>query len=197
LLDDPEVRVLVFGLAHLGPASPSIGSGAPCLRAVVLHLADTTDLEQYRSWLSDDAPNTAMTVDEVRATIGDGAISDLAAFVSGSPSAVAWQLAAVLPDLVDAVSPGGRVIDADRLAQELADASAYDDLSAGPSVPVRSDHSGPTATGKYRIHHDRPCPRNRGAGIRHAETSSVPLRTQPWRRALTLYPSGPAAEHFS
>jgi hypothetical protein len=35
-----------------------------------------------------------------------------------------------LPDLVDAVSPGGRGIDADRLAQELADASAYDDLSA-------------------------------------------------------------------
>jgi hypothetical protein len=32
---------------------------------------------------------------------------------------------------VDAVSPGGEVIDASRLAQELADASAYDDLSAG------------------------------------------------------------------
>ncbi len=64
-------------------------------------------------------------------TIGDGAINDLALFLDGSPSAVTWQLAAALPDLVDAVSPGGQVIDANQLARELAEASAYDDLSAG------------------------------------------------------------------
>jgi len=131
LLDDPEVRTLIFGLAHVGSASPSTAPGAPRLRAIVLHLADTTDLEQYSSWLSDDAPNMAMTADQVRMTIGDGAINDLALFSGGSPSAVAWQLAAVLPDLVDAISPGRQVIDANQLARELAQASAFDDLSAG------------------------------------------------------------------
>jgi hypothetical protein len=37
----------------------------------------------------------------------------------------------VLPDLVDAVSPGGQVIDASLLAREIADASTNDDLSTG------------------------------------------------------------------
>jgi uncharacterized protein YidB (DUF937 family) len=131
LLDDPEVRELIFGLAHVRSASPAAESWAARLRAIVLHLADTTNPEQYRSWLSDNAINKAMTVDQVRTTIGDGAINDLAALTGGSPSTVAWQLAAVLPDLVDAISPGGEVIDASQLAREIAEASAYDDLSAG------------------------------------------------------------------
>jgi uncharacterized protein YidB (DUF937 family) len=130
LLDDPEVRALIFGLGHVRSAS-STESGASRLRAIVLHLADTTDPKQYSSWLSDNASNMALTVDQVRRTIGDGAISDLALFLGGSPGAITWQLAAVLPDLVDAISPGGQVIDATQLAQEIAEASAYDDLSAG------------------------------------------------------------------
>jgi xanthosine utilization system XapX-like protein len=108
LLDDPEVRALIFGLAHVRSAFPSTESGAPRLRAIVLHLADTTHLEQYRSWLSDDAPNMAMTVDQVRMAVGDGAINDLALFVGGSPNAVAWQLAAVLPDLWTQLPPAER-----------------------------------------------------------------------------------------
>jgi len=131
LLDDPEVRALIFGLAHVGSASPSTESGPSRLRAIVLHLADTTDPQQYRSWLSDDMSNMAMTVDQVRMAIGDGAINDLALLLDGSPGAIAWQLAAVLPDFVDAISPSGEVIDANRLGRELAEASAYDDLSAG------------------------------------------------------------------
>jgi len=131
LLDDPEIQELIFGLAHIGSVAPSAGSGAPRLHAVVLRLAETTDPGQYGSWLSDDAPNQAMTVDQVRTTIGDSAIDDLAQLVGGSPGAVAWQLAAVLPDLVDAVSPGGEVIDAGRLTREFAEASAVDDRSAG------------------------------------------------------------------
>jgi uncharacterized protein YidB (DUF937 family) len=127
LLDDPEVRLLIFGLAHVGAA----GSGAPRLRAIVLHLAETTEADQYGSWLSDDALNKAMTVDQVRVAIGDGALSDLASFTGGTAGTVAWQLAAILPDLVDAVSPAGKVVDVDRLARELAEASADDDLSAG------------------------------------------------------------------
>jgi uncharacterized protein YidB (DUF937 family) len=73
----------------------------------------------------------AMTVDQVRMTIGDRAIDDLAQLAGGSPGAVAWQLAAVLPDLVDAVSPGGEIIDAEQLAREIAEASVDDDRSAG------------------------------------------------------------------
>jgi uncharacterized protein YidB (DUF937 family) len=132
LLDDPEIRELIFGLAHVASAAPAARPGAARLHAIVLRLADTTDPRQYRSWLSDGSPNLGMTVDQVRMTIGDGAIEDLAAFLDGSPDAVAWELAAVLPDLVDAVSPDGQVIDADRLATQIADASAYDDRSAGP-----------------------------------------------------------------
>jgi uncharacterized protein YidB (DUF937 family) len=72
-----------------------------------------------------------MTVDRVRMTIGDGALVDLALLAKSTPGAISWQLAAVLPDLVDAVSPGGEVIDANRLARAIAEASAYDDRSAG------------------------------------------------------------------
>jgi len=131
LLDDPEIRELIFGLAHVELVPPSAEPGVPRLHAVVLRLADTTRPEQYRSWLSDDAHNQSMTVDQVRMAIGDGAIDDLAHLAGGNLGAIAWQLAAVLPDFVDAVSPGGTIIDADRLAQELGQASADDDRSAG------------------------------------------------------------------
>jgi uncharacterized protein YidB (DUF937 family) len=129
LLDDPEVRVLIFGLAHV--ASAPAESGASRLRAVVLDLAATTTPEQYGSWLSDELSNRAMTADQVRLTIGDGALDDLAQFSGGDAAAVAWQLAVVLPDLVDAVSPGGEVAEAALIAREIADASADDDRSAG------------------------------------------------------------------
>ena len=131
LLDDPEVRELIFGLAHCGAVAPAAEPGAARLLAVVVSLADATDVEQYGSWLSDDDANHAMRADQVRLAFGDGAIEDLAVYVDEDPGAICWQLAAVLPDLVDAVSPGGLVIDASLLARELADASVYDDQSAG------------------------------------------------------------------
>jgi uncharacterized protein YidB (DUF937 family) len=131
LLDDLEVRELILGLAHVRSAVPSTAPGAPRLHAVVLRLAETTTPAQYRSWLSDDAPNTTMTVDQVRTTIGDSAIDDLAQLEGGTPDAVAWQLAAVLPDLVDAVTPGGEIVEVNRLAREIAEATADDDRSAG------------------------------------------------------------------
>lgn len=57
LLDNLEARELIFALAHVGSAAP----GASRLRAAILRLAETTNLGQYRSWLSDDTPNKAMT----------------------------------------------------------------------------------------------------------------------------------------
>ncbi|WP_250035227.1 YidB family protein [Paractinoplanes maris] len=127
LLDDPEVRDLLFGLAHLGPHQ-----AAPAhLHGIVVRLAETTSPEQYGSWLSDASHNQPMTVDQVRHTVGAGALDDLAAFAGGSPAAVAWQLASVLPDLVDAVSPGGHILGPDLIGQEITEAVADDDRSAG------------------------------------------------------------------
>jgi len=37
----------------------------------------------------------------------------------------------VLPDLVDAVTPGGEIVEVNRLAREIAEATADDDRSAG------------------------------------------------------------------
>lgn len=135
LLDDPEVRVVVFGLAHVCPALTSAESGASRLRAAVLHLADTTDPKQYRGWLSDDAPNNPITVEQVRAALGDDVINDLSTYAESSPDHIAWQLKTILPDLVDAVSPGGYVVEASELGRELRDASAAGDHSAGPFAP--------------------------------------------------------------
>jgi len=131
LLDDPEIRDLLYGLAHVGPGLTPAAPGPARLHAMVLHLAGTTHPEQYRSWLSDDARNKPMTVDQVRLAVGDAAIEDLAAFTGGSPGAVAWQLAGVLPDVVDAVSPGGEVVDAALLAREIEQAITFDDRSSG------------------------------------------------------------------
>ena len=129
LLDDPQVRELLFGLAHVGSAPAGVRSGAPRLRAVLLRLAETTTEAQYRSWLSDGTVNLAMTVDQVRETIGESAIDDLAELMRGTPDVVAWQLAVVLPDLVDAVSPGGEIVDAAWLSREIMEAGVADDRS--------------------------------------------------------------------
>jgi uncharacterized protein YidB (DUF937 family) len=127
LLDDPAVRELIYGLGHVGPGK----SGAARLCAVVLRLVETAHPEQYRSWLSDDASNEPMTVDQVWLAIDGPVIEDLARFTGGSPGAVAWQLAGVLPDVVDAISPGGNIIDAARLTREIEEAITFDDRSAG------------------------------------------------------------------
>jgi uncharacterized protein YidB (DUF937 family) len=131
LLDEPESQALLYGLAHVRSAAPPAQPGASRLHAVVVRLADMTDTEQYRSWLSDDAPNRAMTVDQVRRTIGDDAVDDLAHLAGGSSIAVAAQLAALLPDFVDAVSPGGQVLDTRRIAEAIDQAVGYDERSAG------------------------------------------------------------------
>ncbi|MFD0579772.1 YidB family protein [Dactylosporangium darangshiense] len=131
LLDDLEVRELLFGLAHVRSGGRAVEPGAPRLRAVVLDLAASTTAEQYHSWLSDDVHNRSMSVAQAHAAVGDDAIDDLARFTSCSAVAVAWQLAIVLPDLVDAVSPGAQVLDAGVLAHDIDEACLDGDRSAG------------------------------------------------------------------
>ena len=135
LLDDPEVRVVIFGLAHAGPPPLSGNSGASRLRAAVLRVAQSVSPDQYQNWLSAAASNSPITVDQVRAALGDDAINDVAQYARSSPGEVAWQLAAVLPDLVDAISPDGHILHAHELSRELRQAVAAADDSAGPFAP--------------------------------------------------------------
>jgi uncharacterized protein YidB (DUF937 family) len=134
LLGDPEVQVMVYGLAHVYPAEPT-DSGPQRLRAALQRLAETADPVQVESWLSDEMMNRAITVEQTQAAFGDDVIGDLARFAGSEPDEVAWQLAAVLPDLVDAFSPGGVLVDAAELRVEFLDASDAGDRSAGPFGP--------------------------------------------------------------
>ncbi len=131
LLDDPEVRVLVFGLAHAEAFASSAEAGAPRLREVVRHVADTTEPQQYRRWTDGDTGPGSMTADQVRQALGDEVVDDLATYAETEPTEIAAQLATVLPGLVYAVSPGGSVLDANDLRQQLRAATADDDQSAG------------------------------------------------------------------
>src|SRR5688572_33117462 len=127
LLDDREVQVMVYGLSHVDPAGPEAQAGAERLREILLRLANSTTRDQYHSWLSDDRSNHPMTLPQVRAALGEDALNGLALFARISPHDVAYQLAAILPDLVDAVSPGGIILDAKELGQALTAALAEDD----------------------------------------------------------------------
>ena len=134
LLDDPEVRVIVYGLAHVYPAQPT-ESGPQRLRTALQQLVEAADPVQVESWLSDEAVNRAINVEQARAAFGDEVIADLARYAGSGADEVAWQLTAVLPDLVDAISPGGMMIDAAELRRELIAASDAADRSAGPFAP--------------------------------------------------------------
>ena len=135
LLDDPAVRAVVYGLAHVGAFAASGEAGAPRLRAVVCHLAETTEPQQYRRWTEGETGPGSMTADQARRALGDDAVNDLALYAETEPTDIASQLATVLPGLVSAVSPGGAVLDANELGQQLRAAVAEDDQSAGSFGP--------------------------------------------------------------
>jgi uncharacterized protein YidB (DUF937 family) len=134
LLDDPEVRVIVYGLGHVYPAQPA-ESGAHRVRAALQRLVETADPVQVESWLSDEAVNSAITVEQTQTAFGDGVIGDVARYAGSEPEQVAWQLTVVLPDLVDACSPGGVIVDAAELHGAFISASDAADRSAGPFGP--------------------------------------------------------------
>ncbi len=131
LLDDPEVRVIVYGLAHVYPAEPA-ESGPERLHAVLQRLVETADSEQAESWLSDQPVNSAITVEQIRETFGDDVIRDLARYADSEPEQTAWQLTAVLPDLVDAFSSGGAIVEVAEVRAGFYRATDAGDRSAGP-----------------------------------------------------------------
>ena len=135
LLDDPQVRVIVFGLAHVRSVAPSAEAGPPRLAAVVSHLADSAQPHQYRSWLDGDVSSHPMTVDQVRAALGDETVDDVAVYAGSTPDDIAWQLTSVLPTLVDAFSRGGTVVEATEIGQDIRAVIEAADQSAGPFGP--------------------------------------------------------------
>jgi hypothetical protein len=135
LLDDPAVRVVVFGLAHSRAAAPSIQPGAPRLLAVVRGLADTTDAVQYHDWTAGHTAQGSMSSGQARALLGDDVIDEVSVFSGSMPDETTAQLADLLPQLVAAVHQGGDIVDSAELDEQLHAAIAADDQSAGPFGP--------------------------------------------------------------
>ncbi len=135
LLDDPEIRLLIYGLAHSGHAPGDGVSGPARLRAKMVLLIDRVTPAQRDSWLAAGATNLPLTTADVGAVFGEVLVGDIAAYVHGTPAEVAWQLSAVLPALADALSPAGILIPADELASQLTTTSTEDELSAGAFGP--------------------------------------------------------------
>jgi uncharacterized protein YidB (DUF937 family) len=131
LFDNPEARTMVYGLAHVYPAEPG-ESGPERLRGVMQRVVETAEPEQVQSWLSDDDGNRAITVEQVRTAFGDDVIEDLASYADSGPDETAWQLTAVLPDLVDAFSPDGAIVEIDELRDGFFGATDAADRSSGP-----------------------------------------------------------------
>ena len=130
LLYDPEARTIIFGLAHSRLTS-STDSGPARLREAVIRLGDFVDPKQYQSWLSDRETNSAITVEQVQATFGNEVINDISQYAGISPDAATWQVAAVLPALVDAITPDGKLLEAELIGQQLQAATAADDNETG------------------------------------------------------------------
>ncbi|WP_238008916.1 YidB family protein [Dactylosporangium sp. AC04546] len=127
LLDDPEVRLVIFGLSHSGHALVPEHPGAARLRALVVRMLDAADAGQRSSWLSADVHKAPMTVTQVRTTLGDDVISEVGAYIRVESAHAAWQLAAVLPALMDAMSPSGALVTDAELAEQIRLATAEAD----------------------------------------------------------------------
>jgi uncharacterized protein YidB (DUF937 family) len=89
LLDDADVRVLVYGLAHAYPGQPSESDGQR-LRGAIQHLAGTVDTELVQSWLSDEAANRPITVTQIRESFADNVIQDVAGYAGCQADEATW-----------------------------------------------------------------------------------------------------------
>ncbi|MET7396448.1 YidB family protein [Dactylosporangium sp. NPDC005572] len=123
LLDDPEIRLVIFGLAHSGHRLVPEHPGAARLRALVVRMLDAADAGQRQSWLSADVHKAPMTVTQVQMVLGDDVISEVGAYIRVESAYAAWQLAAVLPALTDAMSPSGALVTDAELAEQIELAS--------------------------------------------------------------------------
>ena len=104
LLDDPEIREMIFALGRSGPG------GLHRVAAVAL---------------------AAGPAERVSVVLTDDVVLSVAAYVESDADEVARQLAQLLPDLLDALAPGGDLIPAADLARIIRIDVALDDEEAG------------------------------------------------------------------
>jgi uncharacterized protein YidB (DUF937 family) len=74
--------------------------------------------QQADSWVG-DGPNEPVSADQVRQALGDEEIERVAQATGASKDQAASGLAAALPDLVNKVTPGGKIPDASELRSLL------------------------------------------------------------------------------
>ena len=72
--------------------------------------------EQVGSWIS-TGKNLPISAEDLARVLGGGQLQDLASRAGISTGDVSGQLAAILPQLVDKLTPGGRMPDGDALGQ--------------------------------------------------------------------------------
>jgi hypothetical protein len=126
LLDDPEIRDMVFAIAHSGP-----GSGPARLREVAAGALAIADAEQLNSWLDASDRNARVSPEQVRVLLTDDVVTSVAGEVDSDPAETARQLAQLLPDLLDALTPAGELLPVADLADLMGIDIARDDKSAG------------------------------------------------------------------
>jgi YidB-like protein len=126
LLDEPEIREMVFALGHSGP-----GAGPVRLREVAVTVLASASEAQRDSWLNAGDNNARLSPDQARAMLTDGVVMRVASYVESDPAEVARQLAQLLPDLLDALTPRGELLPATELARQMRIDVVLDDESAG------------------------------------------------------------------
>ena len=72
--------------------------------------------EQVGSWISTDR-NLPISAEDIIRVLGNGQVQDLAQRAGLAPGAASGQLAELLPQLVDKLTPHGKMPDNDLLAQ--------------------------------------------------------------------------------
>jgi uncharacterized protein YidB (DUF937 family) len=126
LLDDPQSRETIFALAHSGHAA-----GPVQLRELAARALANADDAQRSSWLGAGPDNAQLSPGQIPAMLTDEVVRSVAAYLESDPTEVTRQLAQFLPDLLDALTPGGDLLPATELAQLMRADIVLDEDSAG------------------------------------------------------------------
>ena len=91
-----------------GAAGAPAGAAAGGLGSLLDRLRNAGLGDQVSSWLN-DGPNKALRPDQVAQAIGPQQISEMAAHAGVTPEEITNGLAKALPEVVDQMTPGGRI----------------------------------------------------------------------------------------
>jgi hypothetical protein len=129
LLDDPQIRDMIFAIAHSGHYAPAAGPAR--LREVAAGVLATAGPQQLSSWLDAGDDNARVSPDQITVLLTEDVVTSVAAAVDSDPGEVTRQLAQLLPDLLDALTPAGELLPVADLADLMGIDIARDDESAG------------------------------------------------------------------